>query len=178
MRARKIIFAALFLFLGLSCSGQSNPNPAKPAIESQKPSYTITITPPNKPLSLKAPILIEIYFTNTTETDIYMNSLICSFCTIERILLMKDGKEVETTPFQRLSTGRGLPSDYKLYSNRKKTAQPFRDRYHPGVFWRVNLDLRKLYNITESGQYTVSASRTEDGKVVINSNTVTLNVVP
>lgn len=92
---------------------------------------------------------------------------------------MKDGKEVETTPFQRMSTGRGQPSDSKLFPRSHGDTRIF--RYRPGVFWKVNLDLRKLYNITEPGQYAVTACRTEetkDGKVEVNSNTVTLTIVP
>jgi hypothetical protein len=180
MRTRNMVFAALSLFFGLSCSGQANPNPVKPAIESQRPNYTITIVPPSGPLSLKSPLLIDVYYTNTTASDIYMNVFACSICTADRILLMKNGKEVETTPFQRLSTGRGSPSDFEKYRNRSRAGNGFTERYHPGVFWKGNRDLRKLYNITEPGQYTVIASRTEetkDGKVVVKSNTVTLNIV-
>ncbi|MFZ1133161.1 MAG: hypothetical protein WAN38_20460, partial [Terriglobales bacterium] len=115
MRMQNFVFAVLILFLVLPCSGQRPiGGKAKSAIdESGKPNYTITITPPNGPLSLKSPLLIEIYFTNTTTSDIYLESQICHLCTTERILLTKGGKEVETTPFQRMSTGRGLPSDFE-----------------------------------------------------------------
>jgi hypothetical protein len=176
---RNFTFAALILFLVLPCSGQPSPGKAKIAIESGKPNYTITITPPSGPLSLQSPLLIEIYYTNTTSSDIYMTADICSTCTAERILLTKDGKEVETTAFQRLSTGRGQPSDSKLFSRRDGNTRIL--RYRPGIFWKFNLDLRKLYNITEPGQYTIGASRTEatkDGKVAVNSNSVTLDIIP
>jgi hypothetical protein len=176
---RNIVFAVLMLLVGMSCSGQPIGGEAKSAIESGKPNYTITMTPPNGPLSLQSPLLIETYYTNTTSSDIYMTAVICSTCTADRILLTKDGKEVETTPFQRMSTGRGLPSDSKLFPSRDGNSRTL--RYRPGIFWKVNLDLRKLYNITEPGRYKVMASRTEepkDGKVVVNSNTVTLDIVP
>jgi hypothetical protein len=108
-----------------------------------------------------------------------MNVTYCSICTGVSIRLTKDGKEVDTTAFQRMSTGRGLPSDFKDFPEVSASGHP--ERFHPGVFWKVNLDLRKLYNITEPGQYTVNTSRTEetkDGKVVVKSNTVTLDIVP
>jgi hypothetical protein len=53
--------------------------------------------------------------------------------------------------------------------------------FRPGFLGKYNLDLRKVYKITEPGQYTVTASRTEetkDGKVVVNSNRVTLGIFP
>ena len=95
------------------------------------------------------------------------------------MLLTKDGKEVEPTPWQRMTTGRGLPSDFKGVGH--VTANSRVARFPPGVFWKINMDLRTFYNITEPGQYVLSASRTEvtkDGKVVVRSNTVTLNVAP
>jgi hypothetical protein len=179
MKMRNFAFAALILFVVPPCSGQPIGGKAKSAIESGKPNYTITITPPSGPLSLKSPLLVEIYYTNTTSSDIYMAADLCSTCTGERILLTKDGKEVETTPFQRMSTGRGSPSDEHLFPSRDANTRTL--RYRPGVFWKFNLDLRKLYNITEPGQYTLTAKRkeeTKDGKVVVNSNAVTLDIVP
>jgi surface-anchored protein len=168
VRVRNIAFAAIQLFLGLSIDAIT-----------KTPNYTITITPPSGALSLKSPLLIESYYTNTTSSDIYMDVTYCRICTADRILLKKDGKEVEPTPFQRMSTGRGLPSDFKDLPEVTASGHP--ERFHPGVFWKVNLDLRKLYNITEPGQYTLTATRTEetkDGKFEVNSNTVTLNIVP
>lgn len=184
MRMRSFVFAALMLSQVLPCSGQPIGGKAKSAIdESGKPNYTITITPPNGPLSLKSPLLIEIYYTNTTTSDIYMDAQICPICTVDRILLTKDGKEVETTPYQRVTTARGLPSDFeelrKKFGHIHGSGHP--TRYRSGVFWKTNLDLRIFYNITEPGKYTLSTSRTEEtneGKVVVKSNTVTFDIVP
>lgn len=179
MRMRNFAFAALTLFVVLPCSGQPMGGKAKPAIESGKPNYTITITPPSGPLSLSSPLLIEMYYTNTTSSDIYMTADICNTCTGQQILLTKDGKEVETTPWQRVTTGRGSPSDEQMFPSRHANTRIL--RYRPGVFWKVNLDLRKFYNITEPGEYKVTAIRTEEtkeGKVVVKSNAVTLDIVP
>ena len=177
---RNFAFAVLMLLSVLPCFGQPIGGKARSAIESGKPNYTITMTPPSGPLSLASPLLIETFYTNTTSSDIYMTADICRTCTAEQILLTKDGKEVEATPFQRMSTGRGQPSDWKLLPP-DHTANTRTNRYPPGVFWKVDLDLRKLYKITEPGEYTVKASRTEetkDGKIVVTSNTVTLDIVP
>jgi hypothetical protein len=189
MRMRNSAFAVLILFLVLPCSGQRPPigGQAKSAIdESGKPNYTITITPPSGPLSLKSPLLIELYFTNTTTSDIEMEGQHCYLCTTQQILLTKDGKEVETTPFQRMITGRGLPSDFeelhKQFPHINNVADGHPGRYAPGVFLKVTLDLRKFYNITEPGQYTISGSRragtTGDKAIVVKSNTVTFDIVP
>jgi hypothetical protein len=173
-------FVAAFLLFGLPCSGQVDPRHAVPAVAAQKPNYTITITPPSGPLSLNSPLLVEVYYTNTTTSSIYLNIMVCKTCTPEHFVLTKDSKEVETTAFQKMSTGRGQASDLKdLHPG---AANGRVARFPPGVFWKFNLDLRKLYNITEPGQYKLSASRTEetnDGKaVVVKSNTVTLDIVP
>ena len=179
MKKRNIGFAAITLLLGLPCSGQANPNQALPAITSQAANYTITISPPSSPLSLQAPLLVEVYYTNTTTSTIYLKVMVCSICTAEQMFLTKDGKEVEPTPFQRMSTARGLPSDFK--DAPRVRGHTVDSRFPPGVFWKYNLDLRKLYNISEPGRYTLSASRTEDtrdGKIVVRSNTVTLDIVP
>lgn len=177
---RTIAFVVMPLLLGLFCSGQPTPGPVKNSIDSitQTPNYTITLTPPSGGLSLQAPLLVEMFYTNTTTSDIYMTADVCRICTGERILLTKDGKEVEATPFQRMSTGRGLPSDFKDLP--PVTANSMTRRYRPGVFWKFNLDLRKLYNITEPGQYTLTATRTEETvnwKFEVHSNTITLNIV-
>jgi hypothetical protein len=179
MKMRNFGFAILTAFLVLPCLGQPTPGKAKAAIESGKPNYTITLTPPSGPLSLKAPLLVEMYYTNTTNSDIYMTADICGTCTGQQVILTKDGKEIETAPFQRLSTGRAQPSDRKVFPPSHGNTRSY--RYPPGVFWKVNLDLRKLYNVTETGRYEVTAIRTEDtkdGKSVVKSNTVTLDIVP
>lgn len=176
---RNFVFAVLILFLGLPCSGQPMGGKAKPAIESGKPNYTITIIAPSAPLSLTSPLLIEMYYTNTTSSAIYMKADICSTCTGERMLLTKDGEEVETTPWQRMTTGRGRPSDAELFPRSHGNTRVF--RYPPGVFWKVDLDLRKFYKISEPGEYKLTAIRPEDtkeGKIVVKSNTITLDIVP
>ena len=43
----------------------------------------------------------------------------------------------------------------------------------------ITVDLKRLYQITEPGQYTLEISRVaEDDKTIVHSNTVTLNIVP
>lgn len=179
MRMRNFAFAVSILFPLMPCSGQPLGGKAKPTVESGKPNYTITLTPHTSPLSLRSPLLIEMHYTNTTSSDIYMTANMCSTCTGEQILLTKGGKEVETTPWQRVTTGRGSPSDEKLFQRGFGNTRV--DRYPPGVFWKVNLDLRKFYKIAEPGEYEVTAIRTEEtkhGSVVVKSNTVTLDIVP
>lgn len=179
MKVRNITFAAMSLLVGLPCLGQVISHKVLPAITSKRPNYTITITPPSGPLSLSSPMLVEVFYSNTTNSDIYMTIDVCKTCAPQQILLMKDGKEVETKPFQRMSTGRGTHSDIESYHH--MTANTITQRQHTGVFWRFNIDLRTLYNITEIGQYTMTASRieeTKDGKVVVNSNAVLLSIVP
>jgi hypothetical protein len=179
VKIRNIAFAALPLLFVLPCFGQPTPRPARSAIELQKPNYTITITPPSAPLSLNSPLLVEVFFTNTTTSDIYMEEEYCKTCSPLQIMFTKDGKEVDTTPLQRVRTGRASSVDMKMYS--RTNANSLARRHRPGVFWKFNLDLRTLYNITESGQYVLTASRTEktkDGEVVVSSNAVTLNIVP
>ena len=185
MTMRNAVVAVLVLTVGMSCSAQRFSGKARPAVEPGnlgelgRPNYTITLTPPSGPTSLQSPLLIEMYYTNITNADIYMNVVICSTCVGQRIMLTKDGKEVDTSAFQRLSTGRGLPSDASSFPPSHGNSRTL--RYPPGVFWKVNLDLRKLYIISEPGEYKVTATRTEEtasGKVAVTSNTATLDIVP
>lgn len=181
----KILVCVAALLSGLSASGQTRhwcpgcPEQVTPAITSQTPNYTITITPPSGPLSLRSPLLVEMFYTNTTTSTLEMDCMLCRTCTADQLLLTKDGKEVEPTAWQRMTTGRGLPSDYEGVPPVTATSRV--SRFPPGIFWKVNLNLRTFYSITEPGQYLLSASRTEyvkSGKVVVRSNTVTLNIVP
>jgi hypothetical protein len=179
MKTRNTIMAAIALCFGLSCSAQPCPGKAIPAVSGQKPNYTITFTPSSGPLSLKSPLVVDMYYTNIASSCIYMQVAICRTCVSEFVILTKDGKEVETTPFHRVSTRRALPGDTKQYPGQEIAFST--DRYPPGVFWKVNLDLRKLYKITEPGRYTLTASRkdrSQDGEITVNSNTITFDIVP
>jgi len=179
MKLWNATLVVLTLFGGHPCLGQATAERVNPSVESSKPNYTITITPPSGPLSITSPLLVEMYYTNTTDSDIYMTVNICSTCTGERVILTKNDNEIEATPFHRMSTGRGTASDRKVYPNHHFNSRTL--SFRPGVFWKFKLDLRKLYNITEPGEYTLMAYRTEytsDGEVVIKSNTVNLVIVP
>jgi hypothetical protein len=43
----------------------------------------------------------------------------------------------------------------------------------------MTIDLKRLYEITEPGEYTLDVSRIEDGnKTTVHANIVTLKIVP
>jgi hypothetical protein len=90
-------------------------------------------------------------------------------------MLKKDGREVETTLFHRKITGRQREGDPKEIDEGGTVLIA----YPPGIMFTSKIDLRRLYEIIEPGQYTLEISRiAEDNKTVVHSNTVTLNIVP
>jgi hypothetical protein len=141
------------------------------------PGFSLAVTPPANPLSLRSPINITITVKNITDKDIFWSSetgpdnAYMAF----RYLLKKDGREVETTFFHRVITGRQRQGDPAAVYSGSSILFP----KPPGIMFVMTVDLRRLYEITEPGQYELDISRfTEDNKTVVRANTVTLNIVP
>jgi hypothetical protein len=168
-------FAVVLLLAGLCCKGQSASDGAISA--KSIPGYTIKISPPSDQIRLGSPINIKATVTNISGSDIYwdLDRSSDSVYKAFRILLMKDGHEVEMTFFHRKVTGRQRPDD----PDEVETGSSIAIAHPPGLMFTVELDLRRLYKITKPGIYTLTLSRAEeDNKTVVHSNTVTLDIVP
>lgn len=142
--------------------------------------YSLTIAPPTDQIRLGTTINITITVKNTSDSDIYWraelgNTAYHAF----RFLLIKDGKEVESTRFHRMIRNEPRPDDQT--ESAVGSGSSVVSALEPGKSFTLTIDLNKLYEIKQPGQYTITASRTEetkDGKFVVKSNAVTLDIVP
>jgi len=143
------------------------------------PGYTITLTQPTSPLNLASKITIPMTIVNVTNGDLLWRA---EWSTDKdawysgfRFLLTKDGKEVETTFFHRKISGRQLRGDPDEVESGSTVLLP----KPPGKMFVITIDLKRLYEITKPGEYTLEVFRFgEDEKTTIHSNIVTLNIVP
>ena len=130
---RTELFALVVLLVGC-CFGQVSPNTATTKSPSASPGYTLTVAPPADPIGLESPINITVTVTNTSAKEILWrsdrgrDSVYKAF----RILLMKDGNEVETTAFQRRITGRERPDDPQGGGSEQlnRSSSPVREDVH------------------------------------------------
>jgi hypothetical protein len=169
----------ILLLDGFSCFGQTTPAAMAEEPTPQNPGYTITVTQPASAFHLGSPIKITLTVKNITDKDIFWSA---RWETGEdgvykefRYLLKKDGKEVETTFFHRYISNRQRTGDPNEVDSGSSILFP----KPPGIIFVVALDLKRLYDISEPGQYTLDISRfAEDNKTIVHANVVTLNIVP
>lgn len=141
--------------------------------------YTITLTQPTISFSLDLPIQVTMRIKNVTKGDLLWRASRGtdkdSWYPDFRYLLRKDGKEVETTFFHRKISGRQRSEDPAEVSSGSTILLP----KPPGTMFVITVDLKRLYQITEAGEYTLEVSHAdEDDKTFVHSNIVTLNIVP
>jgi hypothetical protein len=131
---------------------------------------------PASPFYLGTPINVTFTVRNVTGTDIYLSStkgkdgILCDF----RFFLARGGREVETTFLHRKMTGRNREGDPSEVWSGSSILLP----HPPGTIFVITVDLRRLYEITEPGEYTLDVSRQEDNQARVRAKTVTLKIVP
>jgi len=172
------LFSPSVLFLEFCCFGQIHPNTANEKPTSLAPVFSLVEDAPASPIRLGGALTINVTVTNVSAKEIYWvfdrgkNTTYKVFS----VLLMKDGKEVETTFFHRKLTGRQRPDDSVEVEN--GSTMPF-GPYPPGKMFVITIELKRLYEITEPGDYTVCVSRFDEySKTTVPSNSVTLKIVP
>ena len=172
-----------FMLSAICCFGSSQASLAvgNESSASTSAGYTITLTQPTNPFSLDSTIRVIMTVKNTTHGDVLWRAVRGadgdkdSWYPEFRFLLKKEGKEVETTFFHRKISGRQRPNDPVEVWSGSTILLPM----PPGIMFKITVDLKRLYQITEPGQYTLEISRiAEDDKTIIHSNTVTFSVVP
>jgi hypothetical protein len=140
--------------------------------------YSLTIANPTVQIHLNSPINVAITVKNVSNDDIYWraelgNSAYHAF----HFSLRKEGREVETTRFHRIVRNEMRPDDQP--ESTEGSGSSIVSALQPGKSFTLTVDLNKLYKITESGQYTLEISRTEeDSKITVHSNKITLQVLP
>jgi hypothetical protein len=77
------------------------------------PVFSITVDPPAAPIRLGSPINVTVTVTNISGKEIYMESYRSQNAKYMDFtyLLVKDGREVETTFFHRKISGRNRSDD-------------------------------------------------------------------
>jgi hypothetical protein len=162
--------------LGLCCFGQTSSNAAANRSTTVDPGYSIMVAPPADPIRLGSPINVTVTVKNISEREIYWRSEFSD--TAYRafsVLLMKNGSEVETTSFGRKVRGQQRPGDPPDVEG----GGSILSSVAPGKSFSLTLDLKRLYEITEPGLYTLDVSRMEDGNAAnVRAKTLTLKVVP
>jgi hypothetical protein len=142
------------------------------------PAFSLVADASASPSRLRGPITIDVTVTNVSAKEIYWTFDRGKNATYKvfSVLLMKDGKEVETTFFHRKLTGRQRPDDPVEVEN--GSSMPF-GPYPPGKMFVLRIDLNRLYEITEPGIYTVEVSRFDEySKTTVHSISLTVKVVP
>ncbi|HWA96235.1 MAG TPA: hypothetical protein VG844_16675 [Terracidiphilus sp.] len=164
----------LGLFVAHCVHAQSPQTSSSPT---SKPEFSIHVMPPPAPFKLGEPVVVEVIITNIAKHEIFWATwfsmskdlpyLSCHF------LLERNGKEVETTYFDRYITGRVKPDDpFKVLSGSSiLLPKP------PGKMFDMNIDLTRLYQITKPGTYTLHVSRYDPAtKTTVSANLATIQI--
>ncbi len=169
-------FVLAIVLIGICCFAQTPPDVVNQKAASSDPGFTIAVARPADPIHLGSPINITVTVKNITNSDIYWSSDRPD--TVYRafgILLTKNGREVETTFFHRKITGRNRPGDPNEVESGSSLLAPL----PPGKMFVMTIDLNRLYEVKEAGEYTLDVRRVaNDDKTVVHANTVTLKIVP
>jgi len=173
---RSILFAAAAaLLLAVSSLAQTSPT----AEGENVAVFSLTVDPHAAPITLGSRIDITVTLKNISGKEIYL-SWDRGQDTVYRafsVLLTHDSREVETTYFERLITGRMRPSDpdptlETLSRSSISLPSP------PEKMFVMTIDLTRLYEITEPGPYTLTVSRFDEySKTVVHAKPLTLNIV-
>ena len=173
--------AVVLAISAISCFGQAQTSPAvsNQNSASNTAGYTITLAQPSNPFHLDSSMQVTMTITNITDGDVFWRAIRGtekdSWYPGFHFELKKDGKEAETTFFHRKASGRQRPDDPAEVWSGSTILLP----KPPGIMFVMTIDLKRLYQITEPGEYTFEVSRVaEDEKTVVHSNSVTLKVVP
>jgi len=173
------MFGMLGLIAACFCVAHTAPLPSSQSSSSQS-GLSITLSPPANPITLAAPIEIVITVKNTSNKEILWE--VDHYWDVDRynpaytdfqVLLTKDGHEPETTFLLRASRGTPRPGDPHILL----VGSAFFSPIEPGKSFTLKMDLQRLYQITEPGEYTLEVSRSEEeSKTTIHSNKLTLQI--
>jgi hypothetical protein len=165
-----IIFVTLGI-IGYGCLAQTTESTASP-----QPAFSITLSPPAGPISAASPIEIKITVQNISGKDIaweaeFGDTAYKAF----HFSLTKGGHEVETTFFHRKVRGKPQPEDPDEVSS----GNSFLATFAAGRSVVQTIDLKRLYQITEPGLYTLEVSRFDgESATIVRSKTLTLKIGP
>jgi hypothetical protein len=174
MRWAKLLGTVVLLF-GPCCFGQTPAGVAAKRAPQPNAAYSIVVEAPPGPVTLASPINIIVKVTNISgkEAGWRSESPDTAYRNF-RYSLTRNGREVATTFYHRKITGRQRPDDpLEVASGSSITSMVL-----PGESFSFTIDLKKLYQITEPGTYTLDVSRFDDSSVPpLRAKTLTLDIV-
>lgn len=141
------------------------------------PGFSIVIAAPDSPFRITGPVSVTITVTNDTNHVILWESDFTtdpqSACAAFRYNLERNGREVETTFFHRKISGRQRPDDPNEVYSPSSILLP----HAPGRMSEMRIDLKRLYQINELGDYTLQVGRYDAAtKTTVRSNKLTLEI--
>lgn len=168
---KRIIIFVILAIVGRCCSAQTSQSPAAP-----QPAFSITLSAPAGPISAASPIEIGVTVQNISGKDISWQAAFGDTAyKAFHFSLAKGGREVETTFLHRKITGKNRSGDPPEVSGGSSIVAPFA----AGKSIVQTIDLKRLYQITEPGLYTLEVSRFDDeSTTMVHSKTLTLKIVP
>lgn len=166
---KRILFITLGIIIGCSCIAQTSRSSVP------HPVFSIVLSPPAGPISAASPINIKVTVQNISGKDIPWTAQFAD--TAYKAFLFsldKDGKEVETTFFYRKITDKQRAGD----PNEVSDASSFLGVFAAGKSFTETIDLKRLYQITGPGSYTLGVSRYDDESATMVSSYLTLKIGP
>ena len=126
------LFAAVVMLFGICCVAQTSPIASSKTVSSSA-GYTLTLASLPNSIQIGLPVNITVTVKNVTDADIYWSWDKGKDMAYKgfRFLLMKDGREVETTVFHRKITGRQRQDDPVELGPSSSVAIP----YPPGTMF-------------------------------------------
>ena len=163
------------LLAGTCSVAQVGPSSSRPAPAS--PRFTIVIGPVENPCKAGGPLLVTFLVTNISDEKIAWRSERAGEIALKEYsyLLRRDGREAKTTVLNRRLTGRQRPDDPPEVEQSTSILL----LHSQGVMFTIKVDLTRLYEINEPGEYTLDISRfDEDSNTAVHSNTLRFKVSP
>jgi hypothetical protein len=168
------MFAMLGLLAACSCVAQTAADPSSQS-SSSPPGLSLSLAPPAGPITLAAPIKIVITVKNTSDKAIAWTaeSGDTAYKAFD-VLLTKGGRQPETTFLHRRIRRKPRPDDPPIAPEIGSLVVSLLE---PGKSFKMTIDLKRLYQITEPGVYILEVSRYDEAsKATVHSNRLTLNI--
>ena len=154
------------ILLALTMSVLAQDKGASPTTDA-KFSLSITVAPANsKP---GEDVIVTVLLRNTSD----------SFYELPVILEALHGERNGFIAEVKDASGVALPRGVRPEDQQRRAESWSAAGLHPGRTYKDQIDLSKLFDLSAPGKYQISVHRVDrQTNVIVNSNTVTLNIAP
>jgi hypothetical protein len=166
MNGIKVLLVSASVVLA-SCYGQSSRHTP------QEAQFSIVLSPPVTHAKIGEPIVVTVTVTNLTDHTIGWSSVLGKDSEYRAFQYdLERGKHpVETTRFHRKITGKLRPGDPDEPLGYDSIPIP----HPPGKMFEMKIDLARLYELAEPGEYTLQVNRYDEAaEMWVHSNTITI----